>query len=168
MHKHTQLDYHQNKNSFYSELCKESVNFYETSWLVNLSNASALIMNHLPDINWAGFYLWNGQKLKLGPFQGHPACLEISLGRGVCGLSALRREPVLVPNVDLFQDHIVCDSNSKSEIVLPLVDSYGKLIGVLDIDSPHIDRFSWADIQGLQKFLQILIQQTDWHHFRSF
>ena len=123
----------------------------------NLANASALLWQCLPDLNWAGFYLVEGDKLVLGPFQGKPACIEIPLGKGVCGTAAASGKTVMVGNVHEFEGHIVCDSASNSEIVVPLFVN-GELYGVLDIDSPLFDRFTEQDKQGLEQFAAILQQ----------
>lgn len=123
--------------------------------IANLANASALLYEALPELNWAGFYLLEGDVLVLGPFQGKTACIEIPLGRGVCGDSAARNETRLVPDVHQYPGHIACDCASNSEIVIPLRKA-GKVIGVLDIDSPVFDRFSQADKEGLEVFASIL------------
>lgn len=123
--------------------------------VANLANASALLWQSLCDINWAGFYLREGEKLILGPFQGKPACIEIPMGRGVCGSSALRGETLNVPNVHLFDGHIACDGASNSEIVIPLFGADG-VVGVLDIDSPIFERFTDADREGLERFAEII------------
>lgn len=120
-----------------------------------LSNASALLFDTLEQINWAGFYLLDGNTLILGPFQGKPACIKIPMGRGVCGTSASKDETVLVPDVHAFPGHIACDSASNSEIVIPLHKN-GKLFGVLDIDSPVTNRFSETDKTGLELFAETL------------
>jgi len=111
-----------------------------------LSNASAFMKAYVPDLNWAGFYLFEQNKLILGPFQGLPACVEIELGRGVCGSSLAKKEILNVPDVHLFEGHIACDSNSNSELVIPLFKA-GKAIGVMDIDSPLFNRFD-PDLQA--------------------
>jgi len=125
-------------------------------WFVPLlSNASALLFEALPDVNWAGFYLTRGDGLVLGPFQGKTACIHIARGRGVCG-AAMEQDRVLrVPDVHAFPGHIACDSASNSEIVLPL-HSGGAVAGVLDIDSPVPDRFDAADEAGLTAFARAL------------
>lgn len=123
--------------------------------VANLANASALIYSELDGLNWAGFYLVEGDRLVLGPFQGKPACIEIPLGRGVCGTAAAEKRTLVVPNVHLFEGHIACDSASSSEIVIPLF-SHGEVVGVLDIDSPLLDRFSDEDRAGLEEFVKIL------------
>ena len=121
----------------------------------NLANISALIFDTLPDINWAGFYLAEGGRLILGPFQGKPACVEIPPGRGVCGTAALDNKTLLVPDVHAFPGHIACDSASNSEIVIPLHRD-GRVAGVLDIDSPSFSRFSEEDRAGLTRLVTML------------
>ena len=125
---------------------------YETA---NLANASALLWQSLPDINWAGFYQLRGDKLVLGPFQGKPACIVIPMGRGVCGTAAAEEKTVRVEDVHTFPGHIACDCASNSEIVIPLYRD-GALWGVLDIDSPRFSRFSPGDQQGLERFAAVL------------
>ena len=127
--------------------------------VANLANASALLYSALDHLNWAGFYLCEGDRLVLGPFQGKPACIEIPIGRGVCGTAAERKETVLVPDVHKFPGHIACDGASNSEIVIPLF-SGGTLVGVLDIDSPLFDRFTEADKEGLERFAEILSDEV--------
>ena len=127
----------------------------ENYWLPVLANTSALLMNALPDLNWAGFYLMNRDSLVLGPFQGNPACIHIPLGRGVCGTAAQRDQTQRVRDVHAFPGHIACDSASRSEIVIP-IHKNGKLVGVLDIDSPLKNRFSEADEVGLKKIVAAL------------
>ena len=125
---------------------------YETA---NLANASALLWQNLPDINWAGFYKLRGNKLVLGPFQGKPACIVIPMGRGVCGTAAAEEKTVRVEDVHTFPGHIACDGASNSEIVIPLYRG-SALWGVLDIDSPRFSRFSPEDQQGLERFAAVL------------
>ena len=120
----------------------------------NLANLSALLYASLEGINWAGFYLAEGGVLVLGPFQGDPACVTIPRGRGVCGTAAAANETQLVPDVHQFPGHIACDSASRSEIVVPLRKN-GRVIGVLDIDSPLLSRFTQADKTGLERFAEI-------------
>ena len=126
--------------------------------IANLANAAALLWGSLPELNWAGFYLMEGEKLILGPFQGKTACIEIPLGRGVCGTAAAKDETQLVPDVHAFRGHIACDSASESEIVVPLHKD-GRVVGVLDLDSPVKARFTEADRQGLEAFAAILERQ---------
>ena len=123
--------------------------------LANLSNAAALLWEHLGGINWAGFYLMQGDKLVLGPFMGKTACIEIPLTKGVCGAAARTDSTQLVPDVHAFPGHIACDSASRSEIVVPLHKD-GRVFGVLDIDSPLLRRFTEADKAGLEAFARIL------------
>ena len=128
----------------------------EEPWYVPLlANASALLYGALPDLNWAGFYLLRGETLVLGPFQGKPACIHIPLGKGVCGTAAAEGRTLRVPDVHAFPGHIACDSASASEIVVPLRKN-GRVIGVLDIDSPLPDRFSESDQAGLEAFVRVL------------
>lgn len=121
----------------------------------NLANLSALIRQSLDDINWAGFYLREGDKLILEPFQGNVACVEIALGKGVCGTAAQQDATQLVPDVHQFKGHIACDSASRSEIVVPLHRD-GKVVGVLDIDSPTLSRFTQDDKEGLEKLCTLI------------
>lgn len=126
-----------------------------------LANASSLLWEALPDINWAGFYLLKENTLHLGPFQGKTACVMIPVGRGVCGTAAAACQLQLVPDVELFPGHIACDSASRSEIVIPLM-ARGKLLGVLDIDAPIPARFDDADAAGLTALAAILTEEVDW------
>jgi len=121
----------------------------------NLANAAALIYTTLEDINWAGFYLLEGNTLVLGPFGGKPACIEIPVGRGVCGTAVAKKETLVVDDVHSFAGHIACDSASKSEIVVPIF-SRGEVVGVLDIDSPNHARFGKADKEGLEAIVRII------------
>ena len=125
---------------------------YETA---NLSNAAALLWQEMPGINWAGFYKMTDGALVLGPFQGKPACILIPVGKGVCGTAVAEDRIQLVPDVHQFPGHIACDCASNSEIVLP-IHVRGEIWGVLDIDSPHIGRFTEEDREGLSKFVAIL------------
>ncbi|MBP3198333.1 MAG: GAF domain-containing protein [Butyrivibrio sp.] len=125
----------------------------EPNFIPLLSNVSALIFNSLEDLNWAGFYLMDNGSLLLGPFQGKIACIRIALGKGVCGTAAQKDKTILVPNVHEFEGHIACDGASNSEIVVP-IHKDGKVIGVLDIDSPVIDRFKLDDQVGLERFVK--------------
>lgn len=126
--------------------------------IANLSNAAALLWHTLPELNWAGFYLREGEKLILGPFQGNTACIVIPMGRGVCGTAAAQDKTQLVADVNAFRGHIACDSASRSEIVVPLRKE-GRVVGVLDVDSPVLDRFTEADREGLEAFAAILEAQ---------
>lgn len=123
--------------------------------ITNLSNAAALLWEMLPDINWAGFYKMEDGQLILYPFQGKPACTRIPVGRGVCGTAVAEDATQLVPDVHEFPGHIACDSASNSEIVIP-IHAGGEIWGVLDIDSPYLNRFTAEDQVGLERFVQIL------------
>lgn len=127
----------------------------ERNVIANLANASALLHLSLEEINWAGFYLAEGEELILGPFQGKPACIRIPFGKGVCGTAAQTDTVQRIDNVHLFAGHIACDGASNAEIVIPLHKN-GKVVGVLDIDSPVFHRFSEADQQILEQFCRIL------------
>ncbi|WP_404450487.1 GAF domain-containing protein [Sutcliffiella horikoshii] len=134
----------------------------EPNFIANLSNASALLNVFLKEVNWVGFYLTDESKqdiLVLGPFQGLPACVRIPFGRGVCGTAASSKETQLVADVHAFPGHIACDAASQSEIVVPMVVD-GKVIGVLDIDSPIKDRFDELDKVYLEKFVSILLTEA--------
>ena len=127
--------------------------------IANLANASALLFSTLPDLNWAGFYLLDGDKLVLGPFQGKVACIEIPIGKGVCGNAVKENRTVVVQNVHNFTGHIACDSQSLSEIVVPIrVD--GNVVAVLDVDSPVEGRFGERDRRGLEQFAHVI--ETVW------
>ncbi|MCL6457036.1 MAG: GAF domain-containing protein [Gorillibacterium sp.] len=130
----------------------------EVDLVANLANASALLGQFLQDINWVGFYLLKGNELVLGPFQGMPACVRIPVGKGVCGTAAQQKSTQLVADVHQFPGHIACDATTNSEIVIPLVHN-GELIGVLDIDSPLINRFDQVDKLYLEQFCAILSKQ---------
>lgn len=129
-------------------------------FVTNLANAAALLWETLPDINWAGFYLLQGETLLLGPFQGKPACTRIPVGKGVCGRAVQEERVLRVPDVHAFPGHIACDAASRSEIVLPVYGN-GRLAGVLDIDSPLPDRFTEADEKGLSQVARRIGEMTD-------
>jgi GAF domain-containing protein len=132
----------------------------QTDFIANICNFTALLFQHLPQLNWVGFYLLNGTDLVLGPFQGKPACSLIATGDGVCGQAALQRAAVVVPDVRAFPGHIRCDEASKSEMVLPLFKD-GVMVGVLDMDSPVLRRFDTTDSEHVQRLLQQLMAGTD-------
>lgn len=125
--------------------------------VANAANLSALLYHGLPDLNWAGFYFFDGNELVVGPFQGKPACVRISLGRGVCGTAAITRASQVVPDVHAFAGHIACDADSRSEIVVPLVKD-GALIGVFDLDSPRPNRFDDHDRSGMEALAAIYLE----------
>jgi GAF domain-containing protein len=132
----------------------------EPSALANAANMAALLYQSLPDLNWAGFYFLHGGELVLGPFQGRVACVRIPLGKGVCGTAAAARRTIVVPDVHAFPGHIACDAASRSEIVVPLVQS-GQLVGVLDLDSPRAARFDTEDAAGLEAAAALLLRSAD-------
>src|SRR5437870_6183995 len=131
----------------------------ERDLIANAANSSALLFHSLPDLNWAGFYFVKDGELVLGPFQGKPACVRIRVGQGVCGAGASKCETVIVPNVHEFPGHIACDSASNSEIVVPLMKG-GRLIGVLDLDSPLPSRFDQDDATGLESLVRVLLSSV--------
>ena len=126
--------------------------------LSNLSNFTAALKQTFDKINWAGFYMFDGEKLYLGPFQGKVACTQIDLGKGVCGTSALRRKTIIAGDVNKFPGHIVCDSDSKSEIVIPLIKN-NKLLGVLDLDSASFNAFDETDKKYLEDICNFLTEE---------
>lgn len=143
------------KNTLLTQL--EALLSAETDPVANMANTAALVYNGLAGLNWAGFYLLKEGVLVLGPFQGKPACVRISVGRGVCGTAVQLRKTVLVPDVHQFPGHIACDSASQSEIVVPLIKN-GVILGVLDIDSPRKGRFSQEDQIFFEKVAEILLK----------
>jgi GAF domain-containing protein len=131
----------------------------EHDWIANTANASALVFNTMPGLNWAGFYFMQGQdELVLGPFQGKPACIRIRKGRGVCGTTVERRATSVVEDVHAFPGHIACDAASRSELVVPIFDKDGAVIGVFDLDSPLPGRFDAVDAEGIESLVRILEQ----------
>jgi GAF domain-containing protein len=133
----------------------------ETDWVANAANASALLWHTLPQLNWVGFYFLRGGELVVGPFQGKPACVRIALGRGVCGTAAASGMTQVVPDVHAFPGHIACDAASRSEVVVPLMHA-GRVVGVLDLDSPEPGRFDAADAAGLEQVAALFCTATDW------
>jgi L-methionine (R)-S-oxide reductase len=148
------------KDALYDELAQEldALLEGEPDPVANAANAAAAIYHALPELNWAGFYFLRGQELVLGPFQGHPACVRIPLGKGVCGTAAVRRRTVLVADVAAFPGHIACDSASRSELVVPLQAGHD-LLGVLDLDSPVLDRFDETDRTGCERLAGIIVRR---------
>jgi GAF domain-containing protein len=128
------------------------------NFLSNLSNLTAALKQSFDKISWVGFYLFDGKKLYLGPFQGHVACTEIELGKGVCGTSAEKRESIIVPDVDGFPGHIECDTSSRSEIVVPVIKN-NELFGVLDIDSYEFNSFDETDRKYLEEICAFLSKE---------
>lgn len=147
-----------NKTEFYRELRAQLASLLEGEHdaIANAANTAALIYHFLPDVNWAGFYLLQGRELVLGPFQGKPACVRIPMGKGVCGTAAERRESMVVPDVNAFPGHIACDTASRSELVVPLIQA-DALIGVLDLDSPLPGRFDDADRAGCEGLAAVFL-----------
>jgi L-methionine (R)-S-oxide reductase len=131
----------------------------ERNGLANAANMCALLYQMLADVNWVGFYFLQDGELVLGPFQGKIACVRIPMGRGVCGTAAARRETLVVPDVNEFPGHIACDAASRSEIVVPLIQE-GRLLGVLDLDSPNVSRFDHEDRDGLQAATALLLRSS--------
>jgi GAF domain-containing protein len=140
-----------NKRRLYADLtaAAQAITDGEPDAIANMANVAALIWQFLPDLNWAGFYRLVGGELVLGPFQGKAACIRIALGKGVCGTAAATRKTQLVADVHAFPGHIACDADSASELVVPIVHE-GRLIGVLDLDSPVVGRFDAEDAAGLE------------------
>lgn len=170
---YTKVSYPADKQEFYQQLKAEAeaLTGNVPHLIANLSNLAALLGSAMKEINWVGFYLiparlpeyfplekikGREERLVVGPFQGLPACIEIPLGRGVCGTAALKDEIQLVEDVHAFPGHIACDSASNSEIVIPIHDKTGAVAGVLDIDSPIFSRFDETDKQGLQEIAAVL------------
>ncbi len=126
----------------------------------NAANLCALLYQELPDVSWAGFYFLHGNTLLVGPFQGPPACVSIDLGQGVCGQAAMTGKPIRVGDVEAFDGHIVCDAEARSEVVVPLFKE-GDLVGVLDVDSRRLNRFSQEDQSGLEALAKIYLASID-------
>ena len=134
----------------------------EPNVLANLSNASALLKTSFPNTVFAGFYLFDGNELILGPFQGGVSCVRIALGKGVCGESAASRQTVIVGDVKTYPNYISCDSSARSEIVVPMVKE-GRLLGVLDLDSSLVDDYDDLDQKYLEEYVAILLEKTEWN-----
>ncbi|WP_413709852.1 GAF domain-containing protein [Rhizobium sp. Rhizsp82] len=150
---------HTNKAEFYRELAQqlEALLTGESDMIANAANTSALMFQMMPELNWAGFYLLKSEgELVLGPFQGKPACVRIPVGKGVCGTAVERKSSVLVEDVHAFPGHIACDAASRSELVVPLIHE-GRVIGVIDLDSPVPSRFNAEDQAGIEKLAAIFI-----------
>ncbi|MCW8879317.1 MAG: GAF domain-containing protein [Kangiellaceae bacterium] len=153
-----------NRADFYQSLNNQLIALLEgqSNWITNLSQFSAFLNMSLEDINWVGFYLTDKpEQLKLGPFQGNVACVDIPFGKGVCGTAAKEKRTLVVEDVDQFSGHIACDARSRSEVVCPIIID-DKTVGVLDIDSPSLKRFDDADGEGLQLLVKTLLERTDW------
>jgi L-methionine (R)-S-oxide reductase len=150
------------KSTLYQDLNAQLQGLFagERDGLANAANMSALLYERVPGLNWAGFYFLHGDELVLGPFQGRVACVRIAMGRGVCGTAAARRQTLVVPDVHDFAGHIACDAASRSEIVIPLLKQ-GRLLGVLDLDSPSLARFDLEDSVGLNAAAGLLTRDSD-------
>jgi len=146
----------------YTELLEQSRVLLEgeRDSTANAANLAALVFHTLPDLNWAGFYWLRGRELVLGPFQGKPACVRIAVGKGVCGTAVAERRTIVVPDVNAFPGHIACDSASRSELVVP-VEHGGRVVGVLDLDSPSLGRFAAEDARGLEAVVRAFAAATD-------
>ena len=147
------------KPELYQDLCEQARGILagEPNVIANAANFAALVYHSLPDFNWAGFYLYDGTELVVGPFQGKPACIRIALGRGVCGTAAESRQTQLVRDVHAFEGHIACDAASNSEIVVPLINADGSLFGVWDVDSPLVGRFDDEDRAGMEALCAVFM-----------
>lgn len=150
------------KREHYRELNEQLTALFadESDGVANAANLTALFYAALPGLNWLGFYLLRGTELVLGPFQGKVACVRIAVGRGVCGTAARERKTIVVPDVHAFPGHIACDTASRSEIVVPLLRG-DRLLGVLDADSPHENRFDADDAEGLETAARQLVDRSD-------
>lgn len=151
------------KAHMYEDLIQfaEGLFYEERDAIANMSNLASLLYNILPEVNWAGFYLFKEEQLVLGPFHGKPACIRINLGKGVCGTAAETRKTQLVKDVHAFEGHIACDGDTNSEIVIPMIYK-NKLIGVLDLDSPVKERFDEEDKGALEGIVKKLLEACDW------
>jgi GAF domain-containing protein len=150
------------KSEVYEELSRQARGLLEgeRDLIANAANVAALIWELMPDLNWAGFYFMKGGELVLGPFQGKPACVRIAVGKGVCGTAAARGASVLVPDVHAFPGHIACDSASNSELVVPLIKT-GRVVGVLDLDSPLLGRFDAEDQAAFERLVAFFVDATE-------
>ncbi len=151
------------KREHYEDLCAQARGLIEgePDMIANAANFSALIYHSVPDLNWCGFYIYDGTELVVGPFQGKPACIRIALGRGVCGTAAQTRQTQVVRDVHEFDGHIACDAASQSEIVVPLVRADGSLFGVWDVDSPSVARFDDEDRAGMEALCAVFMGSLD-------
>lgn len=158
----TALPQSPSKAALYEELLPLARALFEgeRDFLANSANLAALLYHSLPELNWAGFYWLRGKELVLGPFQGKPACVRIGLGKGVCGTAAAECRTVIVPDVNAFAGHIACDSASRSELVVPVMQG-GKVLGVLDLDSPRKERFTAEDAAALEAVVAAFVEATD-------
>jgi GAF domain-containing protein len=146
------------KTHYYQQICEQLTELIgdERNFVANAANTSAFLFQALPDVNWVGFYIAEGKELVLGPFQGKPASVRIPFRKGVCGTAAVQRKTLIVPDVSHFPGHIVCDPTSRSEIAVPLLN-WGKLIGILDIDSASLNRFDEDDREGVESIAAVFL-----------
>jgi GAF domain-containing protein len=146
------------KEAVYQQICEQLQELLgdESNFVANAANTAALLFQSLKDVNWVGFYIVEGKDLVLGPFQGNPACARIPFGQGVCGKAASERKTIIVPDVNRFAGHIACDKASQSEIVVPLLN-WGKLLGVLDLDSASLKRFDEDDREGIESAVSVFL-----------
>ncbi len=146
----------------YAELLEQSRALLagERDCTANAANLAALVFHTVPDLNWAGFYWLRGRELVLGPFQGRPACVRIAVGKGVCGTAVAEQRTIVVPDVNAFPGHIACDSASRSELVIPVAHG-GRILGVLDLDSPRPGRFTEEDARGLEGVVRAFVEATE-------
>ncbi len=146
------------KVKLYQQICEQLNELLgnETNFVANAANTSALLFQSMPDVNWVGFYIAEGRELVLGPFQGKPACVRIPFGKGVCGTAASKQKTLVVPDVNRFPGHVACDTASQSEIVVPLLN-WGRVLGVLDIDSPTLNRFDDDDREGIESVVAVFV-----------
>ena len=146
------------KQATYQRICEQLQELLggETDLVANAANTAAFLYRAIPDINWLGFYLTKQGQLVLGPFQGNPACARIAFGKGVCGMAALKQETIVVPDVTSFPGHIACDTASRSEIVVPLLN-WGRVLGVLDVDSATLNRFDEDDQEGFESIASVFM-----------
>ena len=153
---------HADKREHYADLAQQARGLLagERDLIANAANFSALVFHSLPELNWCGFYLYDGSELVVGPFQGRPACIRIALGRGVCGTAAQTRQTQVVRDVHDFDGHIACDAASQSEIVVPLVKADGSLLGVWDVDSPQVARFDEDDRAGMEALCAVFMEHV--------
>lgn len=139
----------------------------ERDRIANAANFAALVYHALPQLNWCGFYFYDGRELVVDPFQGKPACVRIALGKGVCGTAATTKQTQRVADVHAFPGHIACDSASESEIVVPMFDGHGFLIGVWDVDSPVLNRFDEDDRRGMEALVETWVELNDPTRFEA-
>jgi GAF domain-containing protein len=152
------------RRSLYDDLVRELAALIdgEPDLIANTANMAALIYHRLPDLNWAGFYFARNGGLVVGPFQGKPACVRIAWGKGVCGAAAARGQAIIVPDVEAFPGHIACDPTSRSELAVPLVAA-GRVVAILDLDSPQPGRFDESDRAGCERLAAVLVaHHSDW------